>query len=61
MSQTLSPSSTRCYGVAHVARVWTVSRASVYRSLKETPLSSDARCNTRGRFGIGRIETSGSV
>ena len=24
-------------------------------------LSSDARCNTPGRFGIGRIETSGSV
>ena len=37
MSQTLSPSSARCYGLARVARVWTVSRASVYRSLKETP------------------------
>jgi hypothetical protein len=32
MSQTLSPSSARCYGLARVARVWTVSRASVYRS-----------------------------
>ena len=37
MSQTLSPSSARCYGLARVAHVWTVSRASVYRSLKETP------------------------
>ncbi len=27
----------RCYGLARVARVWSVSRASVYRSLKETP------------------------
>jgi hypothetical protein len=35
MSQTLSPSSARCYGLARVARVWSVSRASVYRSLKE--------------------------
>ena len=34
MSQTLSPSVARCYGLARVARVWTVSRASVYRSLK---------------------------
>ena len=37
MSQTLSPSSARCYGLARVARVWSVSRASVYRSLNETP------------------------
>ena len=43
MSQTLSPSSARCYGLARVARVWTVSRASVYRSLKETPPNTIAR------------------
>ena len=36
MSQALSPSFARCYGVAQVARVWKISRASVYRSLKET-------------------------
>ena len=43
MSQTLSPSSARCYGLARVAHVWTVSRASVYRSLKETPPNTIAR------------------
>ena len=42
MSQTLSPSSARCYGLARVARVWKVSRASVYRSLKETLPQGDA-------------------
>ena len=29
MSQTLSPSLARCYGMARVARVWKISRASV--------------------------------
>jgi len=43
MSQTLSPSSARCYGLARVARVWSVSRASVYRSPKETPPNTIAR------------------
>jgi putative transposase len=37
MSRTLSPSFARCYGLARVARVWQVSRASVYRSLSQTP------------------------
>src|SRR5271163_4921465 len=37
MSQTLSPSLGRCYGMARVSRMWKISRASVYRSLKETP------------------------
>src|SRR5580658_3240601 len=36
MSQTLSLSLARCYGMARVTRMWKVSRASVYRSLKET-------------------------
>ena len=36
MSRTLSPSVARCYGLARVARVWSISRASVYRALKET-------------------------
>jgi putative transposase len=43
MSQTLSPSFARCYGLARVARVWRVSRASVYRSRKETPPHTIAR------------------
>ena len=34
MSQALSPSFARCYGLARVARVWKISRAGVYRSLK---------------------------
>src|SRR5262252_5363802 len=45
MSQIRSPSLARCYGMVRVARVWKVSRASVYRSLKETPP------NTIGRPG----------
>jgi putative transposase len=43
MSQTLSPSLARCYGMARIARVWKISRASVYRSLKETPPNTIAR------------------
>ena len=43
MSQALSPSFARCYGLARVARVWSVSRASVYRSLKETQPNTSAR------------------
>ena len=43
MSQALSPSFARCYGLARVARVWKISRASVYRSLKETPPNTIAR------------------
>ena len=45
MSQMHSPSLGRCYGMVRVARVWKISRASVYRSLKETPP------NTIGRPG----------
>ena len=36
-------------------------RGFVLDRLAEGCLSSDARCNTPRRFGIGRIETSGSV
>src|SRR5580700_7665804 len=43
MSQTLSPSLARGYGMARVARAWKISRASVYRSLKETPPNTIAR------------------
>src|ERR1700675_1515876 len=43
MSHTLSPSLARCYGMARIARVWKLSRASVYRSLKETPPNTIGR------------------
>jgi hypothetical protein len=43
MSQILSPSLARGYGKARVVRVWKISRASVYRSLKETPSNTIAR------------------
>src|SRR5580700_10527721 len=43
MSQILSPSLARCYGKARVARVWKIPRASVYRTLKETPSNTIAR------------------
>ena len=36
MSQTVSPSTSRCYGLARVSRAWSVSRAGVYRFLKRT-------------------------
>ena len=43
MSQTLSPSIARCYGLTRVARVWKVARASVYRSLKEAQPNTISR------------------
>jgi putative transposase len=43
MSRALSPSFARCYGLARVARVWKISRASVYRFLKETPPNTITR------------------
>ena len=43
MSRALSPSFARCYGLARVARAWKISRASVYRSLKETPPNTITR------------------
>ena len=36
MSQTVSPSTSRCYGLARVSRAWRVSRAGVYRFVKRT-------------------------
>ena len=50
MSQARSPSLARCYGMARVARVWKLSRASVYRSRKETPNTIARR---RGPVGAG--------
>ena len=36
MSQTVSPSTSRCCGLARVSRAWSVSRAGLYRFLKAT-------------------------
>ena len=41
MSQTVSPSTSRSYGLARVARAWSVSRTGVYRFLKRTNLACD--------------------
>ena len=43
MSQTVSPSTSRSYGLARVARAWSVSRAGVYRFLKRTTSPAIAR------------------
>jgi putative transposase len=43
MSRMLSPSFARGYGLARVARVWQVSRASVYRSLDDKQPNTIAR------------------
>ena len=43
MSQTVSPSTSRCYGLARVSRAWSVSRAGVYRFLKGMPSPAIAR------------------
>ena len=51
MSQTVSPSTSRCYGLARVARAWSVSRA-VYCFLKGTPSPAIAR--RRGPTGPWR-------
>ena len=43
MSQTVSPSTSRCYSLARVSRAWNVPRAGVYRFLKGTPSPAIAR------------------
>ena len=49
MSQTVSPSTSRSYGLARVSRAWGVSRAGVYRFLKGT--TSPAITRRRGPTG----------
>src|ERR1700687_3855469 len=43
MSQPISPSMSRCYGLARVSRAWSVSRAGVYRFLAGTTSPAFAR------------------
>ena len=50
MSQTVSPSTSCCYGLARVSRAWSVSRAGVYRFLKGAPSPAMAR-RRRGPTG----------
>ena len=50
MSQTVSPSTSRCYGLARVSRAWSVSRAGVYRFLKGAPSPAIARRQPRIRI-----------
>ena len=42
MSQALSPSSGRPYGLARVCRIWRVARASVYRHRNRSPTGNAA-------------------
>ena len=48
MSQTVSPSTSRSYGLARVSRAWSVSRAGVYRFLKGTPSHARRRPGPTG-------------
>jgi len=43
MSHTVSPSTSRSYGLARVSRIWNVSRAGVYRFLKAAPAPTTGR------------------
>ena len=43
MSRALSPSISRRYGLARVARVWNVSRAGIYRFRSDTRSDTIAR------------------
>ena len=55
MSQIRSPSLARCYGKARVARVWKISRASVYRSFKKTPPNTIAGRPPVGAFSDAEL------
>ena len=51
MSQALSPATGRAYGLARVARVWRVSRATVYRHRAMDDAAASPRPARRGPVG----------
>ncbi len=51
MSQALSPATGRAYGLARVARVWRVSRATVYRHRATASAGASPRPARRGPVG----------
>ena len=51
MSQALSPATGRCYGLARVARVWQLSRATVYRHRAADGAAAPAGPARRGPIG----------
>ncbi len=58
LSEWREPSFARCYGLARFARVRKISRASVYRSLKETtPTTAEAVQLAGLASGLNRIAT----
>ena len=64
MSQALSPATGRCYGLARVARVWQLSRATVYRHRVADAAAAPAGPARRGPIGacsdaelVGHIRT----
>ena len=54
MSQTLSPSFARCYGLARVARVWNDLARQRLSSLKETQPNTTTASPWSGRRMFGR-------
>jgi transposase InsO family protein len=52
MSQAISPATGRAYGLARVARVWRMSRATVYRHRAAAGAAAPARPVRRGPVGV---------
>jgi transposase InsO family protein len=51
MSQTISPATSRAYGLARVARVWHLSRATIYRHRAAASVAASAVPMRRGPLG----------
>lgn len=51
MSQAVSPATGRCYGMARVARVWRLSRATLYRHRATASAEAPPRPARRGPVG----------